>query len=132
VHLVVHGALDGDLYLWGTPAVLQEGGRYVVRIPDLQTAVESRSLLERIGLAVWQAVGGGLEGVLKDKLHLDVTDKINDAKGAMSGRKVLAAGPPTPVLTTSLEGIKVGDATSRPGVMILWPVLTGSADFAVE
>jgi hypothetical protein len=132
VHLGVHGALDGDLYLWGTPTVLEDKGRYVLRIPDLEVAAESRSLLQRIGLALWEAVGGGLKGALKDKLHMDVTDKIKGAQKAMTGRKVLANGPPSVVLTTSLDKIRVGAAASRPGVMILMPVLAGSAEFAVE
>lgn len=132
VHLTVHGSIDGDLYLWGTPSVVEEKGRFVMRIPDLQTAVESRSILQRIGLAVWQAVGGGLEGVLKDKLAMDVTDKLAGVQKTLTGRRVLTAGPPTPVLTTNLTRIRAGDATSKPGVMILMPVLTGTADFAVE
>jgi hypothetical protein len=132
VKLTVHGSLNGDLYLWGTPTIAEENGRYVLRLPDLQTAVESRSILERIGLALWKAVGGGLEGVLKEKLHMDVTDKLTQAKASLTGRRVLTEGPPRPVLTTALEGIKPGDATSKPGVLILMPILTGTADFAVE
>ena len=87
---------------------------------------------QRIGLALWEAVGGGLEGVLKKSLSMDVTDKLADARKGMSGRHVLAAGPPTPVLTTSLDKIRAGEASSKPGVMILMPVLIGTAEFAVE
>lgn len=132
VHLQTHGALDGDLYLWGTPTVVVEKGRYMLRIPDLKVAAESQSVLQRIGLALWEAVGGGLEGALKDKLHMDVTDKLEGARKAMTGRRVLAEGPPTPVLITSLDKIRVGAAASKPGVMILMPVLVGTAEFAVE
>ncbi|MFT3775872.1 MAG: DUF4403 family protein [Minicystis sp.] len=132
VHLTVHGSLDGDIYLWGTPTIVEEKGRFHLRIPDLQVAVESRSILERIGLAVWKAVGGGLEGILKEKLTMDVTDKLAQARAGLTGRRVLTEGPPKPVLTTNLESIRAGEATSKPGVMILMPVLVGTADFAVE
>lgn len=132
VHLTVHGALDGDLYLWGTPRVTAQGGRFIMEIPDLQVAAESRSILQRIGLALWKAVGGGLTGVLHDKLRKDVTDELLQAQKAMTGRHVLTPGPPTPVLTTSLTKIRAGEATSRPGVMIMMPLLVGTAEFAVE
>lgn len=132
VHLTVHGALDGDLYLWGTPTMVEEKGRVIMRIPDLKVAAESRSILQNIGLALWSAVGGGLEGALKDKLHMDMTAEIEDAKKAMTGSHALLPGAQKPALVTNLTRIHAKDATSKPGVMVLWPVLAGTAELAVQ
>jgi hypothetical protein len=130
--LTVHGALDGDLYLWGTPVIVQEKGRYLLRVPDLQVAVETKSILQKIALGLWNAVGDGLAGVLKEKLVLDVTDKLGQARTAMSGRKELSVGPVTTVLTTKLDKIKPGDVTSRAGALVVQPVLIGNAEVAFE
>lgn len=130
--LKVHGALDGDLYLWGTPVIAQERGRYILRVPDLQVAVETKSILQNIALGLWNAVGDGLAGVLKEKLVLDLTDKLAQARAAMSGRKELSVGPVTTVLTTKLDKIKPGDVSSRAGALVVQPVLVGEAEVAFE
>jgi hypothetical protein len=132
VKLEVHGALDGDLYLWGTPVIVEEKGRHVLRVPDLQVAVETKSILQKIALGLWNAVGDGLAGVLKEKLVLDLTDKLEQARASMSGRKELSVGPVTTVLTTKLDKIKPGDVSSRAGALVVQPVLVGEAEVAFE
>jgi hypothetical protein len=124
----VHGALNGDIYLWGTPEVIEQAGRFTLKVPDLQVAVESRSVLEKIGLWLWQLAGGGLEGLLREKLSLDVTDRIQEARAALSGRHEL--GPGAPVLTTALDKIRPGTVTSRAGALVLYPTLVGRADLS--
>lgn len=131
VHLVVHGSLDGDIYLWGTPTLVEEKGRFILKMPDLQVAAESKSILQNIGLALWNAVGGGLQGVLSEKLRMDVTDKLTEARKAMTTRHELPPGAPKAVLSTTLSRIDAKAATSKPGVMILWPTLVGSAELVL-
>jgi hypothetical protein len=132
-HLTAHGTVDGDVYLWGTPTVVQENGRFFVTVPDVQVAVESRSVLERMGLSAWQAAGGDLTSAVRDHLKLDVTDRIAQARAALTGRRELPKqGAITPVLSTTIDRIEPGAVTSKPGVLVLQPVLVGGADLALR
>jgi hypothetical protein len=70
--------------------------------------------------------------VLREKLVLDLTDKLGQARAAMSGRKELSVGPVTTVLTTKLDKIKPGDVSSRAGALVVQPVLVGEAEVAFE
>jgi hypothetical protein len=132
VRVPVRGALTGTLYLWGTPAVVEENRRWVLRVPDLQVALESRSFLQQILLFAWSLKDGGLEAMMKAKLTVDVTDRLAEVRAALSGRHELASGPPTPVLTTTLTGIRPGEVESRPGALVLHPLLVGRADLTIE
>lgn len=131
VEVPIHGKLNGTLYLWGTPTVTEQGGRFLLHVPDLQVALESRSLLQELLLVAWQLKDGGLPAMMRSKLTLDVTDRLAAARAALSGRHEL--GPPTnAVLTTELSRIAPGVATSIPGALVLSPVLGGRAELTLE
>jgi hypothetical protein len=126
------GALNGALYLWGTPAVVEHDAHLLLAVPDLHAALETRSTVERIKLALWRLVGGSLERLLRAKLALDVTERVRDLRAALSGRHALLVGPPALTLTTSFDSIRPGEVESRDGAAVIYPVLTGSAELSLQ
>lgn len=124
----IRGAATGMLYLWGTPAVTQQGDRWVLTVPDLHVAVESQSFLTKLELVVLQFKNGGLETMMRSMLTLDVTDRIAKARTALSGSRTLSAGPPAVGLTSTMTRILPGEVGSREGVLVLQPIVSGQAD----
>jgi len=127
----IRGALTGMLYLWGTPAITQEGDRWVLSVPDLHVAVESQSFATQLALLVLQFKDGGLETMMRSLLKVDVTDRIEKARAALSGPRTLSAGPPAAVLTSTMTRIAPGDVGSRPGTLLLSPLVTGQAELSL-
>jgi Domain of unknown function (DUF4403) len=130
VEVPIHGKLHGTLTLWGTPALAEEGGRWILRVPDLQVALESRSLAQEILLVVWKLRDGGLEAMMRSTITLDVTDRLAAVRRALSGRHALA-GEKGPVLTMDLSRIEPGVVSSRPGALVLSPILVGRAELSI-
>jgi hypothetical protein len=118
----VHGAISGLLYLWGTPAVGPDG---ILRVPDLQAAVETKSALQKIRLGIWQLVDGGLREYLKKKLTLDVSARLAEARGWLSRDFALGHGL---TLHVEIGSITAGTATSQTGAVVLHPILVGRAE----
>jgi Domain of unknown function (DUF4403) len=121
----VAGALNGALYLWGTPSVVARGGRWFVELPDLQAAAETRSLIERVALWLWRLHDGGLETALRREVSLDVTDRLTAARAALT-----RDWPPLHGLTlaTTIDRIDPGTVESRPGIIVAHARLVGHAD----
>src|SRR5206468_10577329 len=71
VRLDVTGGLVGTLWLWGTPRVTLDGEKYMLTVPDLQIAVETRSALMRFALAAWKLWNGGIENPIRKQLTVD-------------------------------------------------------------
>jgi Domain of unknown function (DUF4403) len=130
VEVPIHGKLNGTLTLWGTPALAEEGGRWILRVPDLQVALESQSLAQDLLLVAWKLRDGGLEAMMRSKVTFDVTDRLAALRKALSGR-LAPAGEKGPVLTTDLSRIEPGVVASRPGALVLYPVLVGRAELSV-
>jgi hypothetical protein len=128
----IRGAATGMLYLWGTPALTQQGERWILQVPDLHVAVESQSFLTQLELAVLEFKNGGLETMMKSKLTLDVTDRIAKARAALSGSRTLSAGPPAVGLISTMTKILPGEVGSREGVMVVQPIVSGQAEISVE
>ncbi len=128
----IRGAVTGMLYLWGTPAVVQQGDRWVLEVPDLHVALESQSFLTQLELAVLEFKNGGLETMMKSKLTLDVTDRIAQARAALSGTRTLTSGPPMVSLTSTMSRILPGQVGSREGVMVAQPIVSGQAEIGVH
>lgn len=70
--------------------------------------------------------------MLRSKLTLDVTNRLAAARAALSFRRELAPVPPVPVLTTTLTSIQPGEVESRPGALVLHPILAGHAELTIE
>src|SRR5581483_5368293 len=122
----VTGALSGTLYLWGTPAIVYRAGRFFVEVPDLHAAAETRSLVTRVALWLWKLRDGGLEADLKRRLSFDVTDRLNDARRALTRRWPL--GDTNWSLASTLDRIVPGEVASLPGVLIVNARLVGHAE----
>jgi hypothetical protein len=129
----VSGALNGTLYLWGTPTALAEaGGRWVLSVPDLHASLDTKSLVERIGLSIWNLEDGGLEAMLRKDLTLDVTERLSEARAALSGQHDLATGPVRAILGIAVTSIRPGEVISRPGLLVLNPILGGHAELEIK
>ena len=129
--MAIRGALTGMLYMWGTPAITQEGDRWILTVPDLHTAVESQSFATQLALVVLEFKDGGLENLLKSKLRLDVTDKINNARTALSQSRTVSAGPPQVTMSTKAVKILPGQVGSREGALVAQPIVSGQAEVSV-
>jgi hypothetical protein len=127
----VSGALNGTLYLWGAPTVAKEGERWMLRVPDLHASLATRSLLERVGLALWKLQDGGLEPMLRAALALDITDRLAEARAALSGIHELTREPLLVTLTTTVTSLRPGEVASRPGLLLVNPILAGHAELSV-
>lgn len=75
VRLSVRGAYQGPLYLWGSPALRREGDRYVLMLPELQLADESRARLAERALLPRGLAGDWLRH-LADGMRTDVTRSV--------------------------------------------------------
>jgi hypothetical protein len=78
------GGLDGTLYYWGTPQ-FQDGGKSI-RIPDLQMANESKRALDSMQMGSWQMVDRQLRDRLRDAAVIDITNRVERMKTALSGQ----------------------------------------------
>lgn len=131
VRMPIRGALTGMMYLWGTPAVTQEGSRWMLAVPDLHVAVESQSFATQLALVVLEFKNGGLETMMRSLLKLDVTDRIEQARAALSGRRNVSAGPPSVDMTTTAARILPGQVGSREGALVAQPIVSGQAEVLV-
>jgi hypothetical protein len=128
----IRGALTGMMYLWGTPAITQNGDRWQLSVPDLHVAVESESFATKLALVVLEFQNGGLEKMMRDKLQLDVTDKVKKVQGALSGTRVVSSGPPVVSLTTTATKIEPGQVASQPGALVAQPIVSGRAEIGLK
>lgn len=148
VRLGVTGAFNGNLFLWGTPQVRVEGGRYVLGVPDLQLAGESTSRLEELRLNLIQLFDGDLAGKLRPVLVLDVTERLQQVQKRLSGtlevnrsawQQQAGAGTVAGVLGVSaialrsqLTELQPVGVESRPGVLVAYVMLVGTLQLDVR
>jgi len=125
VKLDVTGAIDGALYLWGTPTVRARDGRFVVEVPDLRVAAETESLTTRLGLWLWKQRDGGLEAEVRRRCSFDVTGPVEDARRAL-GRTFRPAASPL-ALSVQIDRVEPGVVQSQPGALTAHARLVGRA-----
>jgi hypothetical protein len=87
--LTVKGPINGKVYFWGTP---QFQGTSVVSVPDLQMAIETKTLLDKIKLGLADLVFGGLQQKLKAACRFDLSKEIRDVVNQMSGDHQISGG----------------------------------------
>lgn len=140
LRLGVSGAYQGDLFLWGTPAVRSEGGRYLLSVPDLQVASESTSRLQDLRLDLFQLFEGSLADKIRPQLVLDVTDRLQKVQQQLSGSLAVSrdtwqqaagvvpgiGGLSALALRSQLTELRPLLVESRPGVVVAYVELTGT------
>ena len=77
------GGLNGTFYYWGTPRLEHEGN--VITIPDLQMANETKMALDKVKDGYWKMVDDELQPRLRQAVKIDLTQRINNMKNALSG-----------------------------------------------
>jgi hypothetical protein len=127
VKMQVDGRIQGTVALWGTPTVTQHEGRWLLTVPDLQLAVETRSLLTRLGLGAWNLWNGGLQAKLRRELVVDVTDRLEQLRAMMDRDLALPVRDRSIVLSARMHQILPQEVTSRPGAMVANALLVGRA-----
>jgi hypothetical protein len=127
--VTVDGAITGALFLWGTPAIAARDGRYLLSVPDLQVAVETRDVLTRMKLWLWEKHDGGLAHWLKPKLSVDITERLESARTALTGRRELL---PQVALVTRFTDVRPAQVMSRQGAAIARVMLVGSAELELS
>ena len=140
IRLGVSGAYQGDLFLWGTPTVRAEGGRYLLSVPDLQVASESASRLQDLRLNLFQLFEGNLADKLRPQLVLDVTDRLRKVQQQLSGSLEVSqaawqqavgrgsglAGVSSIALRPQLSELRPLAVESRPGLLVAYIELVGT------
>ena len=130
----VTGVYNGAVFLWGTPTASVQGERTVLSVPDLQLATESASRLEDTKVALYELIEGSLADKVKPYLQLDVTDRLAQARQALSGSQHLSAGRIQPLAAAGLTGVTLHTTVSavqplsvesRPGVVAVYTLLVG-------
>ncbi|HEY8091162.1 MAG TPA: DUF4403 family protein [Polyangiaceae bacterium] len=76
VHSVVDTDLDGDLYLTGHPAVVDNE----LRVPDLEPTIETRNFL--LSLKAMTA-GDGIRDQARAALRLDIGERLHEARAKL-------------------------------------------------
>lgn len=146
VRLAVSGAYQGDLFLWGTPTVRAEGGRYLLSVPDLQVASESASRLQDLRLDLFQLFEGNLADKLRPQLVLDITDKLQKVQQQLSGSLAVnrntwqqaAGGVPglggisVLGMRSQLTELRPVAVESRPGVLVAFVELIGTVTLDIR
>lgn len=72
----VHGALRGELYLWGAPGLVRQGTRFFIEPRNLEVAFDAAHASDRLMLALWRLRDGGLPVAVRHALRIDVTDCV--------------------------------------------------------
>lgn len=126
VKLDVDGALEGALYLWGTPEVVARNGRFVVEVPDLQVAAETESVTAQIALWLWKQRDGGLPAEVRKRCVFDVTDRVEAARRALDRTFKPSLSPLA--LTVKIDRIEPGAVLSQPGALSVHARLVGRAE----
>lgn len=129
VRLSVTGAYNGDLFLWGTPQVRMEGGRYSLSVPDLQVAGESTSKIEELRLNLFQLFDGDLAARLRPILILDVTERLAQVQRRLGGALQLQPGMWLRSQVTELQPVGV---ESRPGLIVAYVMLVGTLQLDIR
>ena len=142
VHLDVTGAYNGAIFLWGTPQVERSGERYTLTVPDLKLATESTSRLEDTKIALVQLFDGDLAEKIKPQLRLDVTDKLAQARAALSGTTALdrSTWQNVPVasqingiaLKSTISELSPLQVESRPGVVVIYVEAVGQMELIFQ
>lgn len=146
VRLGVTGAFNGNLFLWGTPQVRAEAGRYTLSVPDLQLAGESTSRLEELRLNLMQLFDGDLAAKLRPLLVVDVTERLQQVQRQLSGTLEVnrtawqgQAGAAAGILgvnaislRSQLTELQPVGVESRPGVLVAYVMLVGTLQLDVR
>lgn len=115
------GDLNGTLYYWGTPQLIDEGNRIV--ISDLQMANETKAALDDIKVGYWQLVDDQLRDRLKRAATMDLSQRLGNMKTAMSGQRQ-TGGLTTDVLMGRQEAQR---AYSTADALVVDILLQGTA-----
>jgi hypothetical protein len=130
VKLDVDGALEGALYLWGTPGVVARNGRFVVEVPDLQVAAETESVTAQIALWLWKQRDGGLPAEVRKRCVFDITDRVEAARRSLDRTFKPSLSPLA--LTLKIDRIEPGVVLSQPGALSVHARLVGRASLKRE
>lgn len=140
VRLDMTGAYNGALYLWGTPRVDVENGRYILGVPDLRVAAESNSRIEEMKLNLYQMFDGDLASKLRPHLRADITDKLSQVQKQLSGNMSVnrsmwqqqmggaagILGLNSLTLSSQLNEVRPLGVESRPGLLVAYLELVGA------
>lgn len=146
IRVGVSGAYTGNLFLWGTPQVRAENGRFLLSVPDLQVASESSSRVQDLRLSLYQLFDGDLAAKLKPHLLLDITDRLQRAQQALTGslevnrsawqRQLGAASGLLSVqsitLRSQLLNVVPVAVESRPGLIVAYCTLVGTLQLDIR
>lgn len=135
LRLDVVGGYTGTLFLWGTPAIEQDQGRWLLRVPNLRLAAESESMIQNAKMSLYQLWEGDLAARIRPMLTLDVTSKLESLRTALSSRMTLqgtrwqpalaSAGVGNLGLRSTLTELVPQGVESKPGVLVLHLLVVG-------
>ena len=120
--------LDGDLYMVGHPAVVDNE----IRIPDLEPTIDTRSFLLRLAASM---NGDDIRDQAREALHLDIGDRLRQVRDKLStelsfGNAPPVAGAPAPALGCVRAGVnrlEVSSVHAHPTYLRLYLTITGQA-----
>ena len=126
--------LDGDLYMVGHPAVVDNE----LRVPDLEPTVETSSFLLRLAASMGS---DSLREQARRALRLDIGERIRAVREKMSTQLsfgnappgvIAASQPPAPTpalgcVRAGVSHVEVSSIHTHPGYLRLYLTLTGQA-----
>ena len=124
--------LDGDLYMAGHPAVVDNE----IRVPDLEPTVETQGFLLKLAASL---NSDALRTQAREALRLDIADRIRSVREKLStelsfGNAPVAPTPPNAAQTTALGCVRAGvtrvevsGVHAHPTYLRLYLTITGQA-----
>src|SRR5262249_28368437 len=110
--------LDGDLFMSGHPTVEDNE----LRVPDLEPTIETSNFLLKLKSAF---DGAGIRDQARAALHLDIGDRIRQAKSKLSTD--LAFGDGTGCLKADANKIEVTGVHAHANYLRVYVSVTGTA-----
>lgn len=142
IKLDVIGAFTGSVYLWGTPEVREQGGRFQLQVPDLRLAAESESAIQNLKLSLVQLWEGDLAARIRQQLVLDVTQPLHDVRSQLTGTLALQGGSWQQAagllggrgvaLSSTISQVVPQAVISQPGVLVVHTLLVGRLRLLVQ
>jgi hypothetical protein len=110
---------------------VQHEARWRIEVPDLKVALETRSAVERLRLGFWQLLDGGLPAAVREKLTVDVTDRVEAARAQVLARldKIIEGGAGR--LVVKPRTLTPGRVRSGPGYLAVDVRLVASAELVL-
>jgi hypothetical protein len=114
----IKATLDGDLYMIGTPTIVDNE----LRVPDLEPTIETRDFLLKLAAAI---EGASIRDAARSALRLDIADRLKSVRDKLSSD--LAFGDGQGCLKADVSKIAVTGVHAHASYLRVYVSVTAQA-----